>query len=67
MGNAFNAKLNSNVVTAIDYAVKQALSEKLHDAEDEIVEKVIYRLDHKNEQAMPACEQRGLFNPLGGP
>ncbi|MBU6452761.1 MAG: hypothetical protein KGS72_13325 [Cyanobacteria bacterium REEB67] len=67
MGNAFNTKLNSNVVTAIDFAVKQALAEKLHDAEDEIVEKVIYKLDHKNEPAMPVCEHRGLFNPLGGP
>jgi len=66
MGNALKSKLNSNVVTAIDDAVKHALEEKLHNAEDQIVEKVIYRLDHKQDPVvMPA--HRGMFNPLAGP
>jgi hypothetical protein len=66
MSNSLKSKLNSNVVTAIDCAVKHALEEKLHDAEEEIVEKVIYRLDHKqNPVAMQ--QHRGMFNPLGGP
>ena len=66
MANAVNSKLNSDVVTAIDVAVKHALEEKLHDAENEIVEKVIYRLDHKQSTASMS-EHRGMFNPLGGP
>jgi hypothetical protein len=66
MGNALKSKLNSNVVTAIDDAVQHALDEKLHDAEEEIVEKVIYRLDHKR-SPVAMQEHRGMFNPLGGP
>jgi hypothetical protein len=66
MGNAVKSKLNSNVVTAIDDAVKHALEEKLHDAEEEIVEKVIYRLDHKH-TPVPMQQHRSMFNPLGGP
>ncbi|MBS1996427.1 MAG: hypothetical protein JSS86_08965 [Cyanobacteria bacterium SZAS LIN-2] len=66
MGHALKTKLDSNVVTAIDVAVKQALDEKLHAAENEIVEKVIYRLDHKT-PVVEMNEHRGFFNPLGGP
>jgi hypothetical protein len=66
MANALKGKLNSTVVTAIDDAVKHALEEKLHDAEDEIVEKVIYKLDHKYSPASMQVH-RGMFNPLGGP
>ena len=66
MANSVKSKLNSNVVTAIDDAVKHALEEKLNDAEDEIVEKVIYRLDHKQSPAEMQVH-RGMFNPLGGP
>jgi|GEM_PF-4506503 len=66
MGNAVKNKLDSKVVTAIDVAVKHALDEKLHDAENEIVEKVMYRLDHKSPSS-PMQEHRGIFNPLGGP
>jgi len=66
MGNAVKSKLNPSMVTAIDDAVKHALEEKLHDAENEIVEKVIYRLDHK-EHSADMHQHRGMFNPLGGP
>ena len=67
MGNAVKSKLNSHVVSAIDDAVKHALEEKLHDAEDEIVDRVIYKLDHKQSPVAMQSVHRGLFNPLGGP
>ena len=67
MGNAAKSKLDTNVVMAIDDAVKHALEEKLHDADDEIVDRVIYKLDHKQSPVAMQSVQRGLFNPLGGP
>lgn len=66
MENVVVNKLDPSLVSAINNAVRHALDEKLHDAEDEIVEKVICRLDHSSDNCV-VDEQHGLFNPLGGP